>query len=199
MPNTISKTQDVSVLAPQSLASNSVVKSSVISVTTALAVTLFLHFGRRSNTALTTTVTFRVEVSSHSSGDGHWWPKATFTSKIAAVTSQAVSGTCSSGQNVVAMSSTTGMTVGDIVYIDNGTIANSEWHRIKVVTSNTSITLEDNLVSAQTGSTVYPAGEMWSADIDCATYGRVRVVVDGSGSGQAVALEVDAVTADSIG
>lgn len=195
----LSKSQGTSVLSLQSLASNSVLLSSAIDVTTKFAVTLAIHFGRRSATALTTAVTIRIEYSAKASGDGHWYPLATYLTKIAAVTSQAVNGTCASGQNVVAMTSTTGMGVGDIVYIDNGTIANSEWGRIKVVTSNTSITLEDNLVNAQTGATVYPAGEMFAAQIDCTAVGRLRVVVDGSGTGQAVAVEAELVSGDAIG
>ncbi len=162
-------------------------------------ITMAIHFGRRSGTALTTATTFRIEYSAQSSGDGHWYPLATYLTKIASVTSQAVSGTCASGQNVVAMSSTTGMSVGDIVYIDNGTIANAEWGRVKVVTSNTSITLEDNLVHAQTGATVYPSAEMFAAQIDCTAVGRLRLVVDGSGTGQAIAVEAELVSADTIG
>lgn len=196
---TPSKTIQTALAAPQSLASNSVFISAVQTVTTVFAAALFIHFGRRSNNALTASVEIRVEVSAKSSGDGHWFVAANFKTKTAAVTSQAVSGTCNSGQNVVAMTATAGMTVGDIVYIDNGTIANSEWHRIKVVTTNTSITLEDNLVNAQTGSTVYPAGEIFLAQVDLSAATRLRVVVNGNNTGQAVAHEIEMITLDSIG
>ncbi len=199
MPSSLSKTQGTSVLSLQSVASNTVVISSAVDVSAKFAVTVFIHFGRRAATALTTGVIFRIEASSKSSADGHWYPLATFQTRVAAVTSQAVNGTCASGQNVVAMASTTGETVADIVYIDNGTIANSEWGRVKVVTSNTSITIEDNLINAQTGATVFPSAEMFSALVDCTAVGRLRVVVDASGTGQAVAVESTLVSADSIG
>lgn len=172
--------------------------SNVLDVSSIFAGFYTIHFGRRAATALTEGVAFRIEGSAVASGDGHWYPLAEFKSKIAAVTSQAVNGTCNAGQNVVAMASTTGMTVGDIVYIDNGTIANAEWHRIKVVTSNTSITLEDNLVNAQTGATVFPAGEIAAFEIDFLPVKRTRVVVNGCNTGQAVALEVELITCDSI-
>lgn len=193
-----SKTQGTSLIALQSLGSNSVVASGAQDVSTKFAVTVFIHFGRRAATALTEGVELRVEASSKSANDGHWYALTGFKTKIAAVTSQAVNGTCNAGQNVVAMASTTGMTVGDIVYIDNGTIANSEWGRIKVVTSNTSITLEDNLQNAQTGSTVFPSGEMLAAQIDTLAIGRIRVVANGDNTGQAVAVESHMVTCDSI-
>lgn len=202
----ITKTQGTSLLAVQSLASNATVISSVLSVTTALAATIFIHFGRRSNTALTEAVQIRIEASSKSSGDGHWYPVAQFLTQIAAVTSQAVNGTCNAGQNVVAMTSTTGMSadyaatspVGNRVYIDNGTIANSEFQTVKLVTSNTSITLEDNLTNAQTGATVYPSAEFFMAQIDCTAIGRLRVVIAANNTGQAVAVEALAITGDSI-
>ncbi len=199
MPSSLSKTQGTSVLALQSVASNTVVISSAVDVSAKFAVTVFIHFGRRSATALTTGVIFRIEASAKSSGDGHWYPLATFQTRVSAVTAQSVNGTCASGQNVVPMASTTGESVADIVYIDNGTIANSEWGRVKVVTSNTSITLEDNLTNAQTGGTVYPSAEMFSALIDCTAIGRLRLVVDASGTGQVVAAEAELVSSDSIG
>src|SRR5258708_7211857 len=201
---TISKTQGTSVLSLQSLASNSELISSAIDVSTKLAGVVFIHFGRRTGGALNEGVFIRVEGSAQSSGDGHWYPLAQFQTQAGAVTSQAVSGTCNSGQNVVAMTSTTGMSAdplasqGHIVYIDNGTIANSEWHRVKTVTTNTSITLEDNLVHAQTSSTVFPNGEMYVASLDFTAVGRIRVVVNANNTGQAIAIEVELVTGDSI-
>lgn len=207
MSSSITKTQGSSLLAVQSLASNATVISSVLSLTTQLAATIFIHFGRRSNTALTEGVQIRVEGSSKSSGDGHWYPLATFITQLAAVTSQAVNGTCNAAQAVVAMASTTGMSAdyaatsppGNRVYIDNGTIANSEFQVVKLVTANTSITLEDNLTNAQTGATVFPGAEVFVAQLDATAIGRVRVVIAANNTGQAVAVEVFAVTGDSIG
>lgn len=192
-----SKTTATSVLALQSLASNSVVISNDIDVSTKIAVMFALHFGRRSATALTVGAKFRFEASTKASGSGHWYPVAEFQSLIATAESEAVSGTVNASQNVVTVASTTNLVAGSIIFIDNSTIANSEWHRIKSVSTNTSITLEDNLVNAQTGSTIYAQAEMFVARIDVAAIKRMRLVVDGSGTGQAVAVECDMVTGDS--
>lgn len=192
-----SKTTATSVLALQSLASNSVVISNDIDVSTKIAVMFALHFARRAATALTVGCKFRFEASTKASGSGHWYPVAEFQSLIATAESEAVSGTVNASQNVVTVASTTNLTAGSIIYIDNSTIANSEWHRIKSVSTNTSITLEDNLVNAQTGSTIYAQAEMFVARIDVAAIKRMRLVVDGSGTGQAVAVECDMVTGDS--
>jgi hypothetical protein len=142
---------------------------------------------------------FRIEASAKSSGDGYWWPLATFRTAIALAESEAVSGTVSAGTNVITVASTTNLVAGDIIFIDNGTIGNSEWGRIKSVSAGVSVTIEDNLVNAQTGATIYDQAEMFVAQLDLTAVGRLRVVADGSGTGQAVAVEALMVTGDSIG
>jgi hypothetical protein len=195
---TPTKTQGTAVLSLQSLASNSVVISSVVDVTTKFAATVFLHFGRRATSALTEGIEFRVEASSKSSANGHWYPIVSFKTATAAAESEAVSGTVSAGTNVVTVASTTNLVAGDLIYIDNGTIGNSEWGRIKSISTNKSVTIEDNLVNAQTGATIYDQAEMYVAQLDLSAIGRLRIVADGRNSGQAVAIEAHAVTLDSI-
>lgn len=202
MASTFTKTIQTALLSLQSVASAAVVKSSALATAGTLAAAVYIHFGRRIATALTVGAIIRIEGSAKDSGDGHWFVLggAQFITNIAAVGSEAVSGTCSSGQAVIGMASTTGFAVRDIVFIDNGTIANSEWGRIKAVDANVSITLEDNLVNAQTGANVYAGAQFFSApSLDLSGVKRLRAVVDNIGSGQAVAIEVEIVTCDSIG
>jgi len=195
----ITKTVGTSVISLQSVAASSVLISSAVSIASKLAATLFIHFGRRSATAAGAGVNIRIEGSSKSSGDGHWYPLAVLTTQFAACESEAVSGTVLSAQNVITVASTTNLSAGDIIYIDNGTIANSEWHRIKSIVTNTSVTVEDNLVNAQTGATVYDSAEMYAIQLDLSALSRLRIVVDGSLFTQAFAIEADMITADSIG
>lgn len=196
----ITKTIQTQLFAPQSLASNTVAISSVLDVSTALSCMILIHFGRRATTALTEGVEFRVEVSGKSSGDGHWFPVSSYKTAIAAAESEAVSGTVSSGTNVITVASTTNLARADIVYIDNSTIGNSEWGRVKSISTNASITIEDNLVNAQTGSTIYDQAEIVPAILlDLTSIKRLRLVADGSNTGQATAIEASIITADSIG
>lgn len=202
MASIFTKTIQTALLSLQSVASAAVVKSSALAVTGTLSAAVYVHFGRRAATALTVGTIVRIEGSAKASGDGHWFVigGAQFISNIAAVGIEAVSGTCNAGQAVIAMASTTGFAVRDIVFIDNGTIANSEWGRIKAVDPNVSITLEDNLVNAQTGATVYAGAQMFCAPgIDLSGVTRLRAVVDNVGTGQDVAVEVQIITCDSIG
>lgn len=195
----ITKTQGTSLLALASIASNTVSVGSAADVSTKLAATVFIHFGRRAASALTEGMELRIEASAKSSGEGFWWPLAIFKTQIAAAEAEAVSGTVSAGTNVITVAATANLTAGDIIYIDNGTIANSEWGRIKSIVSNTSVTIEDNLVNAQTGATIYDQAEMFVAQLDLTAVGRIRVVANGCNTGQAVAVEAFMVTGDSIG
>lgn len=193
------KTQGTSVIALQSVAASTVLISSVLDVSAKFAAALFIHFGRRSATAAGAGVNIRVEASAKSSGDGFWWPVAIFTTAFAACTTRAVTTSSSSGQNVISATTTTGLAIGDIIYIDNTTIANSEWHRIKIVTGATSVTIEDNLNNTQgTSSNMYNAAEMYICQLDLASIARLRIVVDGASFTQAFAIEAFAVTGDSI-
>lgn len=196
---TITKTIQTDPLALQSVASNTVVISSDITVTTSLEATFFIHFGRRATTALTAAATFRIEASASSSGEGHWYPLAQISTDVATSETEAVSGTVAAGQNVITVASTTNLVAGDVIFIDNATIGNSEWCRIKSIVANTSVTCEDNLVNAQTGSTIFDQGQIFApVTISLTSIRRLRVVFDGSGTGQAVAVEVELITGDSI-
>lgn len=187
-----------SLLAIQSVAASSVATSSVADVSTALGGLINVRFGRRSASSATAGVNIRLESSSKTSGDNSWFPFAIFTTNYAACESEAVSGTVNSGTKVITVASTTNLTAGDIIYIDNGTIANSEWGRIKSISGNVSVTIEDNLVNAQTGATIYDSAEIYSPVAIPEGAVRVRVVADGSGYTQAFAIEATLITIDSI-
>lgn len=191
------KTQGTSILALQSVAASTVLKSAAIDVSGKFAATVFIHFGRRAATAAGSAVIFRVEASSKASGDGHWYQLASIGTAFAACEAEAVNGTVGSGTNVITVAATANLAAPDIIFIDNGTIANSEWARIKSIVANTSVTIEDNLVNAQTGSTIYDQAEMFAMTFDLLAIGRIRVVVDGSLFTQAFAVEADMVTADN--
>lgn len=175
------------VLSLQSVAANSVLLSSAIDLSSVLGGLLHIQFGRRSATSGTAGVKFRIESSGEESGDGSWVPLFEFATNFAAVEAEAVSGTVGSGTNVITVASTTNLAAGDHIFIDNGTIGNSEWHRIKSIVSNTSVTVENNLANAQTGATMYDDAQSWSVIIPPEVI-RLRLAVDGSAFTQAFAV-----------
>ena len=186
------KLDQITIISMQAVtAAPRVVISSELDTTNLLSTSIFIHLGRKTETAFTAGVNFRVETSSASSGNGYWFPITQFTSMLGtSVGSEAVNGACVAGQKVIPLASTTGFTVGDIIYISNPVEANDEFARITIVTTNTSIEIEDNLRFAQTGATVYDQAEFYYALIDTSTAKRLRIVVDGSGAGQNFDVEI---------
>ena len=172
-----------------STAASSVALSSALDVSTAMGGLVYVRFGRRSATAAGAGVNIRLEASHAASGDNSWYPFAQYVTAFAACEAEAVSGTVAAGTNVITVASTTNLVAGDIIYIDNGTIANSEWGRIKSIVANTSVTIEDNLVNAQTGATLYDLAEIYTPAAIPEGAVRIRLVADGSLFTQAFAME----------
>jgi hypothetical protein len=187
------------------MASNATVVGSAVDVSTKIGGAFIgIHFGRRTAAALTEGVLFRVEGSTKSSGNGYWFPIGMVKTGIAAAESEPVSGTVNAGTTTITLSSTTNIGSTSVpgsfeLYIDNSTIANSEFQRITSISTNTSATIEDALTNAQTGSTVYTQAQFFGLQFDITDITRIRVVADGHNTGQAVAIEAYMVTGDSIG
>jgi hypothetical protein len=194
------KSVATSILTLQQLASNSVLVSAVQSVTTKFSAQFGIHLGRDdTGGVLAAGVAFRIEGSMKSSADDQWFPVAEYTSGTATPEAEAVSGTEAAASTVIEVASTSNLAAGDIILFKNTTIANSEWGRIKSIVANTSITVIDGITNAQTGSTIYDQGEFWSPVIDLLNLTRIRLVVDGSGTGRTVVVESYMNTCDSIG
>jgi hypothetical protein len=189
---TPTKTANQTLLQLQSVAASTVLIGTAVDVSTIWAATVFARFGRRAATAAGAGVNIRIEGSPKAFGTStHWFPLAILTTNFAACEAEAVSGTVNSGQKVVTVASTTNLAAGDVIFIDNGTIGLSEWGRVKSISSNTSVTIEDDLVNAQTGSTLYDAAEIYAPiKLDLTDIGQIRVVDDGSLFTQAHAIEV---------
>ena len=196
---TPTKTVQTDLLAIQSVAASSVAISSAFDMSGKLEGGLIqVRFGRRSATAAGAGVNIRLESSSATSGNNTWFPFAVLTTNFAAAEAEAVSGTVSSGTNVITVASTTNLTAADVIFIDNGTIANSEWGRVKSISTNVSVTIEDNLVNAQTGATIYDSAEIFPPVQVPKHAVRIRAVADGASFGQAFAIHVALITYDSV-
>ena len=202
---TISKTQGASLVSLQTLASAAVVLGAATDVSTKLAATVFIHVGRTVTTALTNGVKCRIEGSAKGSLDGYWFSLAEFITAVAASTTTAnlTAGT-TAGDTVLPMTATAGIVIGDKVYIrEAGAEVDSEFGRVKLVTANTSVTIEDGTLFNHTITTsrVWSQAEFFVAQLDLTAIGRLRVVFDAAYalSGQTVVVEAFMVTGDSIG
>lgn len=104
--------------------------------------------------------TFHVMASLDQSADppeDSWFKVVSFkaTDPSAAPATEAMTATEPIGEKVLAVASTTGFAAGDEVYVqDAGTEADSEWHVVDKVVSNTSIDIFAGLVAAKDSSDV---------------------------------------------
>lgn len=193
------KTKQTALATIQSVSASSVFISSVFDMGTKLGGNIQIRFGRTAATAAGAGAILRCEMSSETSGDNSWFPFAMIVTAFAACEAEALTGTVNAGQKVLTLASTTNLTAGDLIFIKNSTFANSEWARIKSIVSNTSVTIEDNLVNAQTSSTIYDTAEIFPIINIPESAMRIRFVADGSLFTQAFAIHAGLITIDSFG
>jgi hypothetical protein len=183
----LTKVTNTPVYAIASTASNTVDEGSALDVSTYYGGKIRIHMGRGTGTAFTTAPQILLQwtaVASPTADD--WGTEQIFIPGIgASIASQAVSGTEAAAQTVVTLAAGTSFAAGDYVFFHNTTIANSEWCRVQSV-SGADLTLSEGLVNAQTGSTCRDQAEEWSYDMDLVGVQKIRIVVNGAGSGQAV-------------
>lgn len=152
--------------------------------------TVWIRMGRTVTNAHSAAIEFRIELSPDKTGN-RWGVYKTPSDPAvgSSVGEEAVSGAAFAGQKVILMVSTTNFAVGEVVFIENTTFEDSEFGRIKVVTTDTSVTLEDNLENVQTGSTVRGQAEFSTPESFDVNAKRIRVVVDGSGTTKNFAID----------
>jgi hypothetical protein len=185
-------------LALQTLVAGGILKAE-IDVADAIEASFSIRIGRKATTALTGNVRAWIGGSHTASGDAAWVPiGGDFLMDVAAAESEAVSGTVAAGATAITVASTTNLTEGEWIFLLNATIGNSEWARIYKLTTNTSVTVVDALVNAQTGSTIYDLAGVWQVSVpEALGYERLRVVVTNN-SGVDVAVEVRATVAEEV-
>jgi hypothetical protein len=197
----LNKTANISLVALQTLATNVVYTSSAEDISSKLGGAIHIRIGRTVATALTVGVRWRLEVSFKTSGDDAWLVVAQGQTGIAATNSgKDITSDASAGATSVTMTSSTGLAGRDYIFIyDAGTVANSEFNRIKTISGST-VNIEDALTSAHTAANgdVFNRAESWYVPLDFLSAVRVRVVFDAIGVGQTTAIEAKLVTGDSI-
>jgi len=172
---------------------------SAFNCSTSIGGIIGVRFAGRAATASTASAKIRLEFSKSTTLDNSWFPFSEIASNFPTREVEAVTGTVAAGATTITVASTTNLVVGGIIYIDNGSAATSEWARIKSLVANTSITVEDPLVNAATGGTIYNGAEIY-AGIELPSGAlRVRAFADGSLYTQAYAVNVSLTTIDGIG
>jgi hypothetical protein len=155
------KTDSVEVLAHQAATHPTTIVGSAIDCRTKRAATVFLYHAYVEAAADTNFGKFLVQVRPDA-GDGsateHWITVVELASKAPLTPfadTEAMTATEPAGETVLACASTTGFLAEDELYIqDTGTLADSEWHKLRTLVSNTSITLMDGLTNEKDNADV---------------------------------------------
>lgn len=188
----LTKVTEVNLFTLASVASNTATYGSAVDVSTYYGASVRIRMGRGTGTAFTVAPIIRLQAA-YASGapdSQDWVTVAAFQLQLgsAAIGSQAVSGTEAAGQTVITLAAGTNFAAGDYVFFHNSTIGNSEWARV-ISISGADITIGEALVQAQTGATCRDQAEEFNLSLDLTSIQDVRIVADGSGSGQAFILE----------
>jgi len=175
------KTDSIAVLAHQVATHPTTIVGSAIDVSTKKAISLHLFHGYIEATADTNPGRFLIQVRADDgagSVNEHWITVAELVALGTTPDDENLTTTESAGDSSLAVASTTGFVAGDLLYIRNvGTLANSEWARLKSIVSNTSLELMDGLTNGMTSSDkVFNDASAWVVNLDVRNIEAIRVV-----------------------
>jgi hypothetical protein len=200
MPSATYVKSSAQLLAWTDFSNGTITPGSEQPVTTKMAAKVYVQFARKANTALTAGFpNVRVEGNAYSSGNNDKWSvlgtvSMAVGSSVAATT---LSAGASAGASTFTVTSATGITAGDVLFLGDSSTGNYEIVRVKSM-SGTTVTPEEALIYAHaSGSTVTDQAEKQPLDVDLRGVQRIRLVPDNS-SGAAVAIEASVAYMDSV-
>jgi hypothetical protein len=166
-------------ISHQSLTHPNMLEGTPVAVASYLSGVITVKVANVETTANATGAMVWIQGSFETSGDDAWFDLMTFEGSTTAAETEALTATEPIGETVLAMASTTNLTVGDVIYVqDAGVVADGEWHKIVKVTTNTSITIDYGLAVAKDSSdAVWTEADIYTAYINCEGLKRVNVLV----------------------
>jgi hypothetical protein len=174
----ITQSATQSLLAHQEITHPGNVIGTGVDVSSWLAAEISVWLANIETTANATGVAVAIQGSVEASGND-WVDLMRWTGSTTASETEVLTATEPVGETVLAMASTTNLAVGDLVYVKDDTgVAESEWHEIVSVATNTSITIADGLaVEKVANDDVYDQAQRFTLTVDCAGLKRIRAIV----------------------
>lgn len=186
----LAKTGETTLYAINSIASNGNDRGTALDVSADYEGAVRILVGRSTGTAWTVPPIIRLEASFATSPDETQWALIDkFSPALGnAIGSTTVSGTASAGATTFVLTSNTNFASGNLLFLKNGTLANSEWRRGSLATST--YTTDAPLVFPQTGSSVLNQAEEFPLYIlSLLGINKLRISVDNFGTGQAIIVK----------
>ena len=155
---TQSATQNL--LAHQEITHPANVVGTAVDCSTWLSAQVTAWLGKSETTANLVGPAVIIQGSIEASGND-WVDLVRFTGSTTIAEAEPVTATEPIGETVIAVAATANLVVGGLIYIvDDTAVADSEWHEIVAVVTNTSITLMDGLAVAKVaGDDLYTQAE----------------------------------------
>ena len=185
------------------VASDTVKKSSEVDVSSAYGIGVSAHIGKDHANAFTTgfDVVLQGRRDSAAGSENHWIDLLPLGFvPTTASEAEALTATEPTAETVIACTSTTNLTVGDLILIkDAGTAANSEFAEIVAVSASTSVTLMDGLEGGKDSSdTMYDAAVRFHGSVSVVDFEAVRLVCKSWDTGQTYMTEAQYITVDAL-
>lgn len=153
------------------------VEGTAVSVATALECLIILWHALVEATANTNPGTFRIFGSLDAADDDNWFHILDVDVSNATAATEAMTATEPTAETVLAVASTTGFAAKDNIYVqDTSVVADSEWHTVDKIVSNTSIDIMLGLTNQKDNADViWGSAQQFSIPLNCAGLSRIRV------------------------
>jgi hypothetical protein len=167
------------IIAHSALTHPAMLEGTPVAVATYLSGVITVKVANVEVTANATGVMVWIQGSFETTGDDAWFDLITFSGSTTAAETEAMTATEPVAETSIACASTTNLTVGDWIYLqDASVVADGEWHKIVKVVTNTSITIDYGLaVQKDSSDFIWTEADVWTAHINCEGLKRVNVLV----------------------
>lgn len=186
-------------LSHQSLTHPNSIEGTAVSVATALECLVVMWHALIEATANTNPGTFRIFGSLDPTNDEDWFHIMDIDVSTATAATEAMTATEPIAETVLAVASTTGFVAKDNIYVqDIGVEADSEWHTIDKIVSNTSIDIMMGLTAQKdSADVIWGSAQQFRVALNCAGLSRIRVDFShegATGANCAVKAEINVAT-----
>lgn len=174
----ITQSATQTIISHQALTHPGALEGTPVACATYLSGVITVKVANVETTANATGVSVILQGSFETSGDDAWFDLVEFTGTTTAAATEAMTATEPVGETALACADTTGFTVGDTIYVqDTGALANSEWHRIIKIVTNTSVNIDYGLAHEKDNSDVlWTEADIFTAYVNCEGVKRVNVL-----------------------
>jgi hypothetical protein len=175
----ITQSATQTIISHQALTHPAMVEGTPVAVATYLSGVITVKLANVEATANATGVMVWIQGSFETTGDDAWFDLVTFDGTTTVAETEALTATEPVAETVIACASTTNLTVGDWIYLqDASVVADGEWHKIAKVVTNTSITIDYGLaVQKDSSDFIWTEADVFTAYINCEALKRVNVLV----------------------